>query len=139
VHALTHPLESVRYLDLHHGSVEPAALATQYDDVLVPVLLNSALVALKLGTAADARSAIGYTTRVLGISGRPAADQAKALYRRGLAHVAVKDDGAAEADLVRAAELVPEDAAIKAELTRVRDARKAKRDAEKKKFKKMFA
>jgi peptidyl-prolyl isomerase D len=105
----------------------------------VPVLLNSALVGVKLGTGASARGAVKAATRALGVHARPAADQAKAHYRRGLAYAALKDDDAAETDLARAAELLPDDAGIKAELARLRDARKAKRDAEKKKFKKMFA
>lgn len=64
---------------------------------------------------------------------------AKALYRRSLGYSAVKEDDLAERDLVRANELVKEDAAIVAELEKVRARRKEKRDKEKKAFKKMFA
>ena len=51
----------------------------------------------------------------------------------------MKEEDAAEADLVRANELVPADAAIVAELEKVRAHRKEKRDKEKKAFKKLFA
>ena len=64
---------------------------------------------------------------------------AKALYRRALGHTAEKDDEEAEGDLVRAHELVKDDAAIVAELEKVRARKKEKRDKEKKAFKKMFA
>ena len=63
----------------------------------------------------------------------------KALYRRALGQVAEKEDDEAEKDLIRAHELVKDDAAILAELEKVRARKKEKRDKEKKAFKKMFA
>jgi len=67
------------------------------------------------------------------------ADMAKALYRRALAHVILKDDDAAEADLVIASQLVPEDQAIASERAKVTKRKKEKKEKEKKAFKKMFA
>lgn len=64
---------------------------------------------------------------------------AKALYRRALGFSSLKEDDEAERDLVRANELVKEDAAIVAELEKVRARKKEKRDKEKKAFKKLFA
>lgn len=64
---------------------------------------------------------------------------AKALYRRALAHIILKDDPAAEVDLVNASQLVPEDQAIASELAKVKQRKKEKREKEKKAFKKMFA
>ena len=64
---------------------------------------------------------------------------AKALYRRSLGYSALKEDDSAEKDLSRALELVPQDAAINAELDKVRARKKEKRDKEKKAFKKLFA
>jgi len=63
---------------------------------------------------------------------------AKGLYRRALAHVALKQEEEAEMDLVEATKLV-NDQAISSELERVRATRKAKKEREKAKFKKMFA
>ena len=53
---------------------------------------------------------------------------AKALYRRSLGYSALKEDDSAEKDLARALELVPQDAAINAELDKVRARKKEKRD-----------
>ena len=64
---------------------------------------------------------------------------AKALYRRALAHVYMKNEEEAEKDLVEASNLVPEDTAIATELTKIRQQRKEKRDKEKKAYKKMFS
>jgi len=64
---------------------------------------------------------------------------AKALYRRALAQVQLKDEEKAEQDLLEAGHLVPDDAAIQGELSKIRQQRKEKRDKEKKQFKKMFA
>lgn len=64
---------------------------------------------------------------------------AKALYRRALARVILKDDEEAEKDLAEAIALVPTDQAIAGELAKVKQRKKEKRDKEKKAFKKMFA
>jgi len=50
----------------------------------------------------------------------------------------MKTEEHAEKDLVEASHLVPEDAVITAELTKIRQQRKEKRDKEKKAYKKMF-
>ena len=50
----------------------------------------------------------------------------------------MKTEENAEQDLVEASHLVPEDAAITAELTKIRQQRKAKREKEKKAYKKLF-
>lgn len=63
---------------------------------------------------------------------------AKALYRRALAQAYLKTEEQAEKDLVEASTLVPEDTAIAAELTKIRQQRKEKREKEKKAYKKMF-
>ena len=64
---------------------------------------------------------------------------AKALYRRGLAHVILKEDEEAERDFSEAVKLVPDDQQVKAELTKVKERQKEKRDKEKKAYKKMFS
>jgi len=67
------------------------------------------------------------------------ADKAKALYRRALANAYMKSEDDAEKDLVEASQLVPEDAAIAAELTKIRQQRKEKRQKEKQAYKKLFS
>ena len=64
---------------------------------------------------------------------------AKALYREGLAHVVINEDEEAEEALAKAHALVKDDKAIAAELEKVRGRLRAKREKEKKAFKKMFA
>jgi peptidyl-prolyl isomerase D len=64
---------------------------------------------------------------------------AKALYRRGLANIILKEEDDAEKDLLEASRLVPDDKAIAGELAKLRLRKKEKRDKEKKAFKKMFA
>ena len=64
---------------------------------------------------------------------------AKALYREGLADVVINEDEEAEEALAKAHALVKDDKAIAAELEKVRGRLRAKREKEKKAFKKMFA
>ena len=70
---------------------------------------------------------------------RSGAHTAKAHYRAGLAHVEIHEDDEAEAALAKAHALVKDDKAIAHELEQVRGRLRAKRDKEKKAFKKMFA
>lgn len=65
--------------------------------------------------------------------------KAKALYRRALAHIILKDDDESEKDLIKASKLVPEDQAISGELAKLRQRIKAERDKKKAAFKKMFS
>ncbi|KAH8102044.1 peptidyl-prolyl cis-trans isomerase Cpr7 [Cristinia sonorae] len=133
--------KSIRYLDLHPVLPQdaPPELRDSYDALLAPLLLNSGLSALRAGGSANAHIAISSTTRALERLELNTADQAKAYYRRALAHGVLKEDDQAEADLVKASTLVPTDQAILAELEKVRLRKKEKREKEKKAFKKMFA
>ncbi|TCD64992.1 peptidyl-prolyl cis-trans isomerase cpr6 [Steccherinum ochraceum] len=133
--------KSIRYLDLHPVLPDdaPPELRDSYDALLAPLLLNSALAALRAGGAANAHIAISSTHRALDTLKLSTADQGKAHYRKGLAHGVLKEDEDAERELVKASELVSGDAAITAELEKVRQRKKEKRDKEKKAFKKMFA
>jgi len=68
------------------------------------------------------------------------AEKAKALYRRGQANAALKQDDEAEKDLAMADGLLGgKDAGLKAELEKVRARRKEKRDKEKKAYRGLFA
>lgn len=134
--------ESIRYLDVHPVFPDGTSdeIKESYNALLAPLLLNSALAAIraKPTTAANALVAISSATRALNNLSLSDADKAKALYRRALAHTHLKDEDKAEADLVEASRLVPDDAAIASELTKIKQQRKEKKEKEKKQFKKMF-
>ena len=128
-------------MDLHVSL--PADTSKELTDgfysVRVPVLLNTALTALKVSPAVP-QVAIQSAGRVLNIPEITLAERAKALYRRGLAYAASKQDEEAEADLVEADKLLGgNDAALKAELEKVRTRRKEKREKDKKAFRGLFA
>jgi peptidyl-prolyl isomerase D len=135
-------VEAIRYLDLHWPLPEegPEELRTSYIELFRPCLLNSALAAIKIQPTSSANSttAVANTTRAINQFDLKPADGAKALYRRALARVQLKDDEQAEQDLLQARGLAPEDAAINAELAKIKETRKQQRDKEKKAFKKMF-
>ncbi|KAJ7595017.1 peptidyl-prolyl cis-trans isomerase [Mycena floridula] len=136
--------KSIRYLDVHPVMPEgsPASLKESFDGLLAPLLLNSALAAVKVQppSSFNARIAVKCATRALDTLELNPSDKAKALYRRGLAEIMLKDDDTAEKDLAAAVGLVPADQAapIAAELAKTKQRRKEKREKEKKAFKKMF-
>ncbi|KAF7967504.1 hypothetical protein HWV62_41410 [Athelia sp. TMB] len=140
--ALTKYQKSIRYLDVHFSLPDdsPPELKDSYDSLRTPLLLNSALAALKIQPqiSANANIAVKNATRALEHTGLSATDKGKALYRRALAFVALKQEDEAEADLVAALQVVPGDKAISDELAKVKQRKKEKRDKEKKAFKKMF-
>ncbi|KAJ6588114.1 peptidyl-prolyl cis-trans isomerase [Mycena capillaripes] len=134
--------KSIRYLDVHTLLPEDnAELQASYEALLAPLLLNSALVAVRLQppSAVNASIAVQAASRAFSTLKLSPADKAKALYRRALAHAILKDEEAAEKDLVDALAIVPDDTAIAAELATIRKRKKEKRDKEKAAFKKMFA
>ncbi|KAL1881431.1 hypothetical protein VTK73DRAFT_3949 [Phialemonium thermophilum] len=96
---------------------------------------NAALMNIKLGAWSDA---VRAATNALDVSGVSDKDRAKALYRRGLAYVRLRDEDAAIKDLEEAARLAPEDAAVKSELAAVKKAAAARLAKEKAAYKKFF-
>ncbi|KAL0945835.1 hypothetical protein HGRIS_012118 [Hohenbuehelia grisea] len=135
--------KSIRYLDVHQDLPEdsPPELRDSYDALLAPLLLNSALAGVRAQptSSTNAEIAVNSATRALDRLELNTADKAKALYRRALARVILKNEDEAEKDLVEATKLVPDDQAIASELAKVRQRRKEKRDKEKKAYKKMFS
>ncbi|KAL1681675.1 cyclophilin-like domain-containing protein [Schizophyllum commune] len=135
--------KALRYLDYHPVLPDgtPQSLKDEWDALLTPLCLNSALAALKIQpqTPENADTAIAYTSRALRLFKLSDAEKAKAHYRRALANIAKKEDEDAEQDLVEALKYAPNDGGIQAELNRVRTARKAKLEKEKAKMRKMFA
>ena len=73
--------ESIRYLDVHQEFPEntPSGVQEAYSALLLPVLLNSALAAIRIvpPTMSNADIAIKNTTRVLGRPELSTADQGK--------------------------------------------------------------
>lgn len=140
--ALAKYQKATRYLDLHWPLPEegPEELRASYVELFRPCLLNSALAAIKIqpSSSANSTTAVANTTRAINQFDLKPADGAKALYRRALARVQLKDDEQAEQDLLEAQKLAPEDAAIATELGKIKEVRKQKREKEKKAFKKMF-
>jgi len=134
--------KSIRYLDVHPVLPETSqpGLRDSFNALLAPLLLNSALAAIRAQpqSSVNAMIAMANTTRALDSLELNNADKAKALYRRALAHAYLKTEENAEKDLVEASHLVPEDAVIAAELNKIRQQRKEKREKEKKAYKKMF-
>ncbi|KAI5480331.1 peptidyl-prolyl isomerase D (cyclophilin D) [Pseudohyphozyma bogoriensis] len=122
--------KAIRYLDRHDILPERnVELELKLTSLRLSIFLNSALASLKSSTplsSTDARSAIKYASRALAIDGDAETQQgfkkladgekAKALYRRALGHVAVKEDAEAVKDLEDAATLAKGDAAILNEL-----------------------
>jgi len=136
-------IKSLRYLDVHPILPDdaPPELKDSYDALLTPLLLNSALAATRIQppSSTDAEVAVTNTTRALTKMQLNTADKAKALYRQALARIILKDDEQAEKDLTEASQLVPDDSAIKGELSKLRHRRKEKRDKEKQAYKRLFA
>jgi peptidyl-prolyl isomerase D len=96
---------------------------------------NSALLSNKLKTYDDALRSASAALDVADISG---ADKAKALYRKAVAEVGLKDEDAAVADLEAAIKLAPGDPAITKELSQVKKAAADRAKKEKAAYSKFF-
>ncbi|GAA5992733.1 hypothetical protein JCM10908_006903 [Rhodotorula pacifica] len=144
-------VKALRYLDRHLHLDLPERnrdLEARHTNLRLSLLLNSCLASLKVGGTASAQTVVKHATRALNLDGNPdeqemtkqltEADKAKALYRRAMAHVVLKDEQEAIKDLEAAQQLQPEDAAVKKELAaakqRVEDRKKKARAA----YAKMF-
>lgn len=99
---------------------------------------NTALVHTKTGSWDET---VASTTSALAVKGDAIKDQdrAKALYRRGLAHVARKDDDAALEDFGAAAKLAPGDGAVAGQLAAVKKRVEGKEKKQKEAIKKFFS
>jgi len=96
---------------------------------------NSALLSIKLEQWDDAERSAAAALAVPGITD---AEKGKALYRRGVAYVKLKDEDSALAALEQANKLVPGDAAIIKELETVKKQASARAAKEKAAYKKFF-
>eukprot|EP00326_Haptolina_ericina_P013426 CAMPEP_0181210380 /NCGR_PEP_ID=MMETSP1096-20121128/23196_1 /TAXON_ID=156174 ORGANISM="Chrysochromulina ericina, Strain CCMP281" /NCGR_SAMPLE_ID=MMETSP1096 /ASSEMBLY_ACC=CAM_ASM_000453 /LENGTH=173 /DNA_ID=CAMNT_0023301659 /DNA_START=52 /DNA_END=573 /DNA_ORIENTATION=- len=92
-------------------------------ELLSPLLLNEAQCRLKLQ---EANSAADLCTRVLGRD----PDNVKALYRRAVARMALKDFAEARRDLFTAAKLEPSNREVRSKLSECKDSADAQRKQE---------
>ncbi|OAA51135.1 cyclophilin D [Beauveria brongniartii RCEF 3172] len=115
---------------------EPATTKPALDALRFSLNNNSALLSMKLQSWAEcqrsASAALAATGEVKD------ADRAKALYRRGVAHVHLKDEEAAVKDLEEAHKLAPGDGLIVSELNSVKTKATARAAKEKAAYKKFF-
>jgi len=140
--------KAIRYLDLHPVRPEETSAESWegYQSLLLNCLLNTALCANRLPTPANpgthqAQLAVKCATRALALRGLAISDtdRGKALYRRALARITLKDEDEAYEELTEASKVVPGDEAIQKELARLKAKQKEKRDKEKKAYKNLFS
>jgi len=109
----------------------------EFQRVLSVLSLNSTLAALKLPGRIGPKALIDLANKAVKFAFSDDT-RAKGLYRRGLVHVALKQEEKAEIDLVEATKLV-NDPGIVLALERVRATLKANAEREKNKYRKFFA
>lgn len=159
--------KAVRYANVHPVVPEdsPASLKRDFETLRIASTLNAALCALKLNDRASAAIAKKLATSAIDIIGKAqeevkrgtwdeagsAADKdltshetklkqdlAKAYFRRALSLIQTNSFDDASFDLEKALELAPDDAAIKREKVQLVEKRRAKLEAQRKQFSKMF-
>ncbi|KAF2271776.1 uncharacterized protein EI97DRAFT_437557 [Westerdykella ornata] len=114
---------------------DPKDLGEKLDALKAVLYSNSALLQNKLGRF---KEAVESASKALEVSGLGDKERAKALFRRGQAYAARKNDEDALADLEEAVKLVPGDAAVVKELEAVKRRVKERREKEKKVYAKAF-
>ncbi|KAB5577562.1 40 kDa peptidyl-prolyl cis-trans isomerase [Coniochaeta sp. 2T2.1] len=128
--------KGIRYLnedpDLDN---EPADTKQKMDALRAALNSNAALMNIKLAAWDDAVRAAKNAIDLGVLSDK---DKAKALYRRGVAYVKLKDEELAIKDLQEAKKLAPEDKAVIAELAAVKKAAAERLAKEKAAYKKFF-
>lgn len=137
--ALAKYQKALRYLDVHPvlPNDAPADLVAGFRDTRFPCLTNGSLVALKVSPP-QAKLAASLASRALNVEDLTPTEKGKALYRRGVARVALKDQDGAEQDLADANKLVPGDGGVTKALADVRAQKKAALDKQRAAYSKMF-
>jgi peptidyl-prolyl isomerase D len=115
---------------------EPDETKTALAALRVTLNSNSALLSNKLKAYDDA---LRFATSALGVVGIADAEKAKALYRRAIAEVALKDEDSALKDLQEAIKLAPNDVAVVKELAAVKKITTERARREKAAYSKAFA
>ncbi|KPM34227.1 Peptidyl-prolyl cis-trans isomerase D [Neonectria ditissima] len=128
--------KGLRYLNEEPDlSSQPETIKSEFATLRFSLNNNSALLNIKLESWEEALRA---ASSALDVNGVKDADRAKALYRRGLSYVHLKDEEAALKDLEEAHKLVPNDAAVANELKSVKAKGAARAAKEKAAYKKFF-
>jgi peptidyl-prolyl isomerase D len=128
--------KGLRYLNEDPGlSSEPEETKRTLNALRFTLNSNSALLSNKLKQYDDAVRSATFALEVSDISD---VDKGKALYRRAIAEVALKDEEAALRDLEEASKLVPGDAAVTKELSAVKRAAADRAKKEKAAYSKFF-
>jgi peptidyl-prolyl isomerase D len=115
---------------------EPAETKKVLDALRFTLNSNSALLANKLK---DFNEGLRCASNALDVPDISDADKAKALYRRAIAEVGLKDEEAALKDLEEANKLVPNDAAVVKELAAVKKSAAERAKKEKAAYSKFFS
>lgn len=115
---------------------EPPETKQAMDALRFTLNSNSALLSNKLKAYDDALRSASATLDVANITD---AEKAKALYRRAIAEIGLKDEEAALKDLEEANKLVPNDPAVVKELTQVKKSAAERLKKEKAAYKKFFS
>lgn len=121
--------KGLRYLHEYPEALESDAPDTgsQLESLKISLHCNSALLQIKLKQWEDADKS---SSNALAVKSIKDADKAKALYRRALAKIGLRDEDGAVKDLEDAQKLAPKDAAITNELnaTKAKQAERAKKE-----------
>lgn len=129
--------KGLRYLNEDLGAKEVTDDArAEMDALRFSLNSNAALLNIKLQAWDDA---IHSADAALAVPGAKGAEKSKALYRRGLAYVRLKDEEAAIKDLEEAHKLVPGDQVVLKELNSVKQKAAARTAKEKAAYKKFFS
>jgi peptidyl-prolyl isomerase D len=128
--------KGLRYLNEEPDIKEKPEEAKAIEALRFTLNSNSALLYNKLKQFEDGARSAGFA---LDISNLSDTDKAKALYRRAIAEVGLKDEDSALKDLEAASKLVPGDAAITKELAGVKKAATERAKKEKAAYGKFFA
>lgn len=129
--------KGIRYLNEDPDLKDaPADTKAQIDALRFTLNSNSALLSNKLKSFDEG---LRYASAALEVADITGADKAKALFRRAVAEVGLKDEDAALADLEEANKLAPGDAAIVKELHQVKKAAADRAKKEKAAYSKFFA
>lgn len=130
-------LKGIRYLNEDPElNDQPPTTKKELDSLRFTLNSNSALLANKLAAYDEG---LKYASAALDVTGIPEADRAKALYRRAIAKIGLKDEEGALRDLETANKLVPNDAAITKELSAVKKAAADRARKEKAAYSKFFS
>ena len=129
--------KGIRYLNEDPSADdEPADTKKQLAALRFTLNSNAALLSNKLKAFDDG---LRYASAALDVAGPTDAEKAKALYRRAIAEIGLKNEDAALTDLEEANKLVPGDAAVIKELAVVKKAVTERAKKEKAAYSKFFS